>query len=203
MNATLPEGTVRPSKGAQHPGQEETISGPKGNRPPPGIMARHLRWFAAGHSWFCGSLIVPGLSVHSWTAGSNSALRHLTWTHVKCPSRNACKVLRCLARGGASGCFRGFILRSLSPDLLACLCHPSSQSIFSGLASSRGRPPPLARGARTVSSPHRIQGPKRALVLSVCLGGGHPHPPREECNGYKRDLLTRVASDISPGPQGR
>ena len=35
MNATLQEGTVRPSKGAQHPGQEGTISGPKGNRPPP------------------------------------------------------------------------------------------------------------------------------------------------------------------------
>ena len=35
MNAASQEGTVRPSKGAQHPGQEGTISGPKGNRPPP------------------------------------------------------------------------------------------------------------------------------------------------------------------------
>ena len=31
MNATLQEGTVRPSEGAQHPGQKGTISGPKGN----------------------------------------------------------------------------------------------------------------------------------------------------------------------------
>ena len=36
MNATSQQGTVRPSTGAQHPGQEGTvISGLKGNRPPP------------------------------------------------------------------------------------------------------------------------------------------------------------------------